>query len=331
MRNPSKLLVFLILVGSGMWASVAVAEPPARAWHAFAGNGSTVANSSRLYLFGGSGSNWQALSDFWYYRVDTLTWTVAPTGSSKPGARAHAGFSCGAGQCVTSGGNNGVALVKETWTYTEATGTWFKMNCKRFLCPSARQMSTMAYDPSRSYHVLFGGKSSAASLRDTFTFTAGRWTARTPAAKPSARDRAAATFVAGIVNKIVLFGGQVNGASPRCDMWAWTGSTWQAISASNQGPCLHSHDMAWDGNRLIVTGGYVDTSDTPSHDVWHFDFSTASSGKWTKGLDSEGCYADVHPGARMAYDIPSRQKVFFGGEKNGPNGVIRYADTMRCD
>lgn len=346
MRFTTWALASCLTLGLTGWASDAMAgkgkpappppppppapiEPPARAWHAFAGNGGITSSASRLYLIGGAGSDGQALGDFWYYRRDTATWTVAPAGSSKPGKRQWVGFSCGAGQCVTSNGNNGVGLLKETWTYTEATGNWSQVNCKRVLCPSARHMATMAYAEGLG-HLLFGGRSGSGSLGDSYVFSGGKWISMTPTTRPGTRDRAAATYVPGPVNGIVMFGGQRNSATALCDMWAWTGDNWQRIT-TNAGPCLHTHDMAWDGNRLVVTGGFTDTSDTASHDVWYFTFESATRGSWRPGADTDGCYASAKPGARMAYDIPSGRKVIFGGEQNGPNGLIRYDDLAICD
>jgi len=307
--------------------------PPARAWHAFTGNGSKAADASRLYLFGGAGSDWQAVpSDLWYYRIDQAKWLLAPTGSAVPGRRQHAGFSCGAGLCVTSNGSSGVSLLKETWIYTASSGSWAQANCKRRLCPSARQMPAMAYDVARAYHVLFGGLDGDGSLDDTYTFAGGLWTARSPATKPTARDRAAAAFVeSSLMNMVVLFGGQQDESEVLCDMFAWTGSDWAFVTPANQGPCLHSHSIAWDRDRLVVTGGYVDTHDTPSNEVWYFTFTGKYSGTWSQaGGSLASCAAGVKPGARMAYDAPSRKKVFFGGEQNSGSGVIRYDDTVVC-
>jgi hypothetical protein len=311
--------------------------PAARAWHAFTSNGSGVVDASRLYLFGGAGSDWQALpADLWYYRVDKGTWNLAPTGSTIPGRRQHMGFSCSVGQCVTSNGFNGISALKETWIYTAASASWSQVNCKRKLCPSARAMPAMAYDSARAAHLLFGGLDGSGSLDDTYVFAGGLWNARSPVNKPAARDRAAAVFVGSTgnlgINSVVLFGGQQNESKTLCDMFAWTGSNWQAVSAANKGPCLHSHSMAWDGNRIIVTGGYVDTSDTPSNDVWYFTFTSTSSGQWTKAGDGLAqCALAAKPGARMAYDLPSGKSVFFGGEENrSPGGVVRYANTVVC-
>lgn len=315
-------------------------EPPARAWHGFAGNGSAAPDASRLYLFGGSGSDWLALSDLWYYRVADARWTLAPTGRVKPGPRQHMGFSCGAGRCVAANGAY-FSTVKETWIYTEASGTWAQADCKRYTCPSARQMPTMAYDGARVYHLLFGGLSNATNLGDTYTFsnTTSRWTLQSPPDSPSARRSAAAAFVGEPVNRVVLLGGQIQRAAVLCDMWSWTGSTWEEVEQINwnDGPCLHSHSMAWDGAQLVVTGGYVDYSDTPNDAVWTFSFTEdGTAGAWSYKSDlypNTKCTGAgvIHPGARMAYDRPSGKKVFFGGEENIKGGAVRYDDLTVCE
>jgi len=314
--------------------------PPARAWHSFTDNGSTAPETSRLYLYGGGGSDGILLSDFWYFSVGDTQWTLAPTGRSSPGAHQHAGLSCGAGRCVLANGSNGGRSLEDTWVYTEDSATWSQLNCKRVLCTSARQMPTMAFDSARFHFVLFGGESNTgATLGDTYTFsgTTGRWTLQNPPTSPSPRRSAATAFVAGPVNRVVLFGGQVHESEVLCDIWSWTGSTWEEVEQLNwtEGPCLHSHSMAWDGARLIVTGGYVDTSDAPNDAVWAFTFTPdGQAGNWTYYPDLYthfDCAGDIHPGARMAYDRPSGTMVFFGGEEtvNGL-GLVRYDDTAVC-
>lgn len=320
-------------------------EPPARAWHGFTGNGSTAPEVSRLYLFGGAGSDYQPLSDLWRYRVTDAQWTLAPVGRIKPGGRQHMGFSCGAGLCVAANGSNGVSVLKETWVFTEESDIWSQLNCKYYLCPSARQMLTMAYDSARNYHLLFGGVLNWTYLDDTYTFSNSTqlWTRQNPRTSPSARRSAAAAFVAGPLNRVVLLGGQNNyGRDVLCDMWSWTGTTWEEVDQIN-GPCLHSHSMAWDGGRLVVTGGYVDTSDTANDSVWTFTFAPdGKAGTWSYyphwSVYFNPCTGApaIHPGAFMAYDRPSGKMVFFGGEENISGAgefpyVVRYGDTTVCD
>ena len=355
MRTSTLIVASLLVLGSSGWPAGAGARgkpvppppapttPPARAGHGFAWNGGTVAGDSKLYLFGGAGSDFRALDDLWFYRADLLQWFPAPTGSTKPGPRQNHGWSCGAGQCLLVNGSNGVGAVKETWTYNEGNGAWSQLSCRRFLCPSARQMMAVAFNPSVASHLLFGGFAGGTTLDDTFTFSGGRWTASVPGTRPPARRSAAIAFVPPVVGKMVMFGGMrwlTEGQSASfemlCDMWAWDGQDWERIATDQLDPggppCLSDHSMAWDGSRLIVTGGYVDTHDTPNQDVWTFSFTGASSGTWSKNLDANyyGCAYGARPGARMAHDRQSHTSVFFAGQENINNKVVRYADTVPC-
>ncbi len=316
------------------------AEPPARFWHSFTGNGSNVLKESRLFLIGGNGddtADYEMYADFWYYAVDSHQWVLAPTGRSKPSGRNHAGLSCGAGECVTSNGVR-VGLLKETWVYSERAGAWSQINCRKQLCPSARKNVAMAYDPVRSYHLLFGGEggtNGSESLDDTWTFAGGAWTREQPVSSPPARWWAAMTYVGPPVSGIVLFGGLQGYVHPFDDMWVWDGIDWQPVvfSGGLSPPSLYGHSVVWDGDRLLVTGGYIDPAncDTPNRTAWSFTFDGARSGKWSKEPDTSGCYASVKPGAVMAYDRSQKLKVFFGGGENGPNGVIAYGETTVCE
>jgi len=319
----------------------APSEPLARAWHGFTDNGSAAPDASLLYLFGGAGSNYQVLSDLWVYSVLAAKWSLAPTGKTKPGGRQHMGFSCGAGLCVVANGSNGFSNLQETWVYSEAGGTWSKMDCRRNPCPSARLLTTMAYDSERFYHVLFGGLDGRTMFDDTYTFsnTTRRWTRQDPPESPVARRSAAAAFAAGPVNRVVLLGGQIEGVAPLCDMWSWTGAAWEEVEQLNWsiGPCLHSHSMAWNGTRLVVAGGYIDVNDTPNESVWTFAFTPdGAAGEWTHYADWQAYFTCagagvIHPGARMAYDGASGKTVFFGGEENVKERLVRYGDTSVCD
>ena len=295
-------------------------------------------------MYGGGGSDAQVVPpDLWYYSAYSDRWTlVMPAGTARPGLRQHTGLSCGGGACVMEDGSSGFGLVDETWVYIEATNAWVQATCRRTIpCPSARMMETMAFDPQSGNHLLFGGRGSQAGLNDTWTFdvAALKWTLRAPTFKPTERNRAAALQVPGI--GVVMHGGQpYNARAALCDMYAWNGTNWRPIQfdTAQPYPCLHSHDVAWDGASLIVTGGYVDTSDTPSGVLWRFTFAAdGQSGTWSRTTSQGTCNQVlgtddpvIHPGARMAYDVPTQTRVWFGGEANGINGVIRYGNTVEC-
>ena len=316
--------------------------PAARAWHSFTSNGGSVFATPKLYMYGGAGSDAQVVPDyFWFYSTSARGWMlVAPNGTTRPGPLQWTGLSCGAGSCVLATGSNGVGLVGETWLYSEATNAWTSVTCgRRVTCPSPRQMVTMAFDPVRGLHLLFGGKGPTSGLNDTLTFEPAtlKWTARSPTLRPSERNRAAAVHVPGV--GIVMHGGQPASAQAAlCDMYVWNGSDWARIEfdASQPHPCLHSHDIEWDGEGLVATGGYVNTSDKPSPTNWRFSFAPGGrSGAWSQVSIGTcqpigGTDGVIHPGARMAYDDQAATRVYFGGEQNGPAGLIRYGNTVEC-
>jgi hypothetical protein len=316
--------------------------PANRAWHAFTSNGGVDVSSSRLYMYGGAGSDWQVVpADLWYYRAYDDTWTVIiPASTTKPDRRQWEGLSCTVGICVMAMGNNGGALVNEAWVYRESTNAWTKVACSRSSpCPTARHMVTMAFDSQRGNHLLFGGKGSQSpGLNDTWTLDTAtlKWTLKSPTFKPTERNRHAMADVPGI--GVVMHGGQnYVGSSPRCDMYAWNGSNWRQIQfdSGQPYPCLHSHSMAWNGQSLVVTGGYVDTSDTPSATSWRFTFTGTDSGMWSQASSGAcvpvlGTDPVIHVGAMMAYDLPTATRVWFGGEQNFEGGVVRYGNTVEC-
>jgi len=326
--------------------------PAARHWHAFASNGGTTASSSRLYMFGGAGGaqiEWQDLNDLWVYTNAGSTgarWTFVPAGSTAPGPRHHAAWSCGGGYCVLS---NGVPSYEEAWVFSESSASWSQLACsRRAPCPTRRMAAAMAYDSAAGRHVLFGGTYNWASLGDTWSFSTGtlKWTNHGSASGVPARNWAAATYVPP-TGRVALFGGFDDRSRVFDDMYLWSGSAWTPVAQVIDGtmaavPTLMNHSMAWDpvGNRLIVTGGLKDLNDTPNTDTFYVTFTSQGGGwraAWTKasgiGCQSSAGSSDtiIHPQARMAFDIPSRAQVFFGGVENLPEaGAWAYDNTVEC-
>jgi len=325
--------------------------PPARYWHNITANGGPGAATSRIYMQGGSGGA-AYLNDLWYYRADSGQWTLlTPVGRTWPTlGRGNGAITCGAGKCVLFGGTLGTKYVNETWYFSEPSDSsttvgWSQASCKtRGSCPSVRALSLMAYDPTRGYHVMFGGyhDDSPSSLGDTWTFDGTRWTLRAATSSAPVRHQGSATFVPthvsnGIpitVDKVVIFGGNPypNDPYPQalCDLWAWNGSAWEAITATGDAPCLLGATMGWDttvsGNpRLMVAGGFTeDGSNVPNTDTWYFTFTGSNSGTWSKA-STTACAPIAF--ARGAYDAPSRKMVFFGG---GDGSGYAYDATLVC-
>jgi hypothetical protein len=306
--------------------------PPARFYQSMAVNEA----GGRVYMFGGNGASGTATNDLWYYRVASGQWTALTPASRTQSlyGRALASLTCGDGQCVLFGGFS-TKVYNEAWYFTEPTGTattviWSKVSCSRTSpCPSPRYASLMAFDPTRHYRVSFGGDDSDnGSLGDTWTLAAGRWTPQQPKHLPPARYDGTATFVPRI-GKVVIFGGDSWPNSPHpkplCDLWAWDGSDWQAISATGTAPCLTGAATGWDGARLVVTGGFSDYYITRNTETWYFAFDSNSNnaGSWTKASTP---YCAPLSRARGAYEPAGNKFVFFGGYEGG----MTYDSTLVC-
>ncbi len=335
------------VLGFGLALAVSLAEargkplppptpssPPGRAWHGFTSNGAVLAEQSRLYLYGGSDSTPKALADLWYYSVDTMSWTfVVPSGRARPGPRQHMGWSCGGGGCLLTNGSNGVGLAADAWFYAQGTNAWTSVSCRRSACPSARQMVAAAYDPA-GVHLLFGGRDGSGGLNDTWIFNPETmaWNLQVRQDNwPQERNRAAAAYVPGV--GIVLLGGQDSQSlAVLCDMFNWQNNSWTRMNIAGA-PCLHSQSMAWDdtNHRLVVTGGYTDANDNRNQVTYYLSFTNGVADEWSTDPDLPGCFTSLHPGARMAFDLPTRKMVFFGGAENIGGSVVRYGDTSICN
>lgn len=325
--------------------------PAARVWHNITTNGGMTAATSRVYMHGGDNSpSLPYLNDLWYFSAASGQWTfLAPSGRSWPElGRGNGTLSCGDGKCVLFGGVTGTKALNETWYFAEpsdsaTTVSWTQVSCKTpGSCPSARYLQQMAFDPTRGYHVMFGGYRDAFTFGDTWTFSGTSWSKHSPVTSPPIRSFGSATFVPShvsggttvTVDKVVVFGGDPYPNAPYpaalCDLWAWNGSTWEAISAPDPKPCLVGATMGWDTTvadhpRLVVAGGFY-AANGPSNttDTWYFTFTGDNNGTWSKA--STVVCAPL-PYARGAYDAPSKKLVFFGGSDGRGN---EYDDTLVC-
>lgn len=266
--------------------------PPARILQSFAANGGATAATSRLYMFGGDGSDGTPIGDLWSYAnagSTAATWTFVPGGSvangTAPAGRKGAGWSCAAGLCVLAGGMS-TKLYNDTWLFNESTQTWSQVTCgRRAVCPQARAFQAMAYDPVRHVHVMFGGTIWTDWLADTYTFDTSTkaWTRRTGGKAPAAREGAAAAYAPGV--GVVMFGG-ADGSTLFNDMYVWSGTEWLPVTSTVVSdppwpvPALHLPNMAWDPVRgaLIVAKGLLTSGWVPSEDVWSVTFANSGGG-----------------------------------------------------
>ncbi len=167
--------------------------------------------------------------------------------------------------------------------------------------PSARDGSSMAYDPLRKVVILFGGYDPALrkDVGDTWKWNGKTWT-RVATTGPKARNGAGMAFDVPR-NKIVLFGG-VATYEKQADTWTWNGTKWAKVNV--KGPEERfDHSMAYypRHRRVLLFGGWF------ASDTWEWTGS-----KWIKiGADLD------RDRVAMAYDKNRGKMVFFGGFGGG--------------
>jgi hypothetical protein len=111
--------------------------------------------------------------------------------------------------------------------------------------------------------------------------------------------------------KTVLFGGFTRGSSDCVlgDTWTWDGTAWAKQSPAHSPPARYGAAMAYDGNGVVLFGGYDGTNDLA--DTW-----TWNGSDWTK-QDAPGPSARSRSAMANNPADPQNpnQAVLFGGDE----------------
>ena len=239
-------------------------------------------------------------------------------------------------QCTATSpaGNGSVDVTVTTSQGTSATGpadrftyvtlapseiTWSQL--QPATSPTARSLTSMAYDAATNTVVLFGGCTansncgSTGLLGDTWTWDGSTWTQLSPATSPPAREDAAMAYDAAN-GTIVLFGGSGSGFTSLGDTWSWDGSTWTQLSPATSPSARYGASMTYGPatGTLVLFGG-VNSSGLFFNDTWSWNGSA-----WTHLSSPSNCSATctASPGVRydfgMDYDAGTGTIILFGGQ-----------------
>lgn len=188
---------------------------------------SMTSPSSEVILFGGSDAHFLN-QETWSYAGGTWT-QLSPAAS--PSVRTGASFaSNGTTQAVLFGGANESWMLNgvQSWNGT----TWSTLIAD-FVSgsPSVRKDCAMAWYPTGSVYVLFGGQdASGHPLAETWTLNpAGpTWAQQSPTNSPSARIGASMAYDTAS-SQLILFGGKDAWGNLMNDTWRWTGTNWTQL------------------------------------------------------------------------------------------------------
>jgi hypothetical protein len=115
--------------------------------------------------------------------------------------------------------------------------------------------------------VLFGGKSAAGVLNDTWEWDGLAWTQQQDTG-PSPRWHHALAFDL-VHNLVVLFGGDPGNGNALGDTWSWDGSTWTQITTFGANPRFNAAMVSTDV-QIALFGG-TDSSNAVFRETWTFD------------------------------------------------------------
>ena len=180
-------------------------------------------SNKQVVLFGGRGNS-ANLNDTWRLSFDsmtqTYTWSNATRATSPPGLRAASmAFDTSSEQVILFGGKNSSSTcVNNTWKssfdLTTLTYIWHDITPTLITPPSARDQTSMAFNPSSGQIILFGGEDNNFNfLNDTWalsfdsTTLTYTWAIVNPVTTPYNRAFASMAFDQSS-GQSILFGGQ---------------------------------------------------------------------------------------------------------------------------
>ena len=247
----------------------------------------------------------------------TTYWTdVTSSYSNPPSDRAYGGmaYDTAAGAYILFGGENGGAVLGDTWNFTMAHG-WTELSSSSSV--AARADPAFAYDSSSSEIVLYGGCEGLSNCPagDTWVYSGGGWSQDTAGTAPTAllSSTLADDPPAG---GLLMFGGcsSFNVLGGSCN--TFTGSTylftassgWSKLSPTTSPSARSSPCMAYDptDGYVLFFGGYSGAGGFG--DTWTF-----KSNQWTNITSSLSTAPSPRSSCVMFWDASLGKIVLYGG------------------
>src|SRR5712692_6518024 len=314
---------FVASGSSPEWSEISSSPPPPQ----FSPTMAYDLADGYVVLFGGIQAGNNIVGHTWTFVGGSWTNTSAIGPSPRLGA--SMAYDSADGYLVFFGGidsspaNN---FLKDTWKFLN--GVW--TNITLTTGPSPRALTTLTYDVSDGYLVLFGGGSGifnvfpTNALHDTWRFLAASWTNITASGGPSPRFGASMAYDSADTD-VILFGGLSAGAGTFFgDTWKFLAGSWANITAIGGPSSRFAASMAYDpaDSYTVLFGGLLGTRGTGSigwgRDTWRF-----LAAVWTNIPASRS--PSSRELASMAYDGANSYVVLFGGANNSNI----FADTWK--
>ncbi|HTT25541.1 MAG TPA: kelch repeat-containing protein, partial [Thermoplasmata archaeon] len=232
----------------------------------------------------------QQYNDTWTFANGS--WTYLNISSPAPRRSAAMTWDAADGYVLLFGGiYPGSATVnsvqfQDTWSFVH--GAWHNMTApvvNSTNTPTVRWMAQMAYDPTSSAVILFGGCNAlacASSTNDTWSYSGGAWTniSGSVGIAPPVRGTASLVWYPPD-NALLLFGGSNPNQTVRGDTWELSASGWTQLSPATSPSTRGDFWMVYDptAGYLVLFGGLrysVSPTDYALSDTWIY-----GNGTWT--------------------------------------------------
>ncbi|MBK8980160.1 MAG: hypothetical protein IPM29_30025 [Planctomycetes bacterium] len=281
-------------------------SPSARLDHRMVGE---IARS-RVLLFGGNTPTGRS-AETWSW--DGASWTLQSPATSPPPTESHAmAYSTSSGRVLLFGGWTPAGRSNRTWEWRGTS--WFDVT-PTVTPPDifGRVDLQMVFDPDPAAggFLLFGGNQGGPT-NDTWQWNGTRWIARQVA--PGAR------LVPVMVTdpargEILVHGGDTGNVAG--DTWRLRNGVYSRLTPPTPGPMVQSAAAAFDGNDVVVFGGWTPAG--RSNQTWTWNGAT-----WTQRTNV-GTPPVARTAAAAATDASGQGMVLFGGDRaNNPAATWQW-------
>jgi hypothetical protein len=239
--------------------------------------------SDKILIFGGFDGSGMS-EELWAFDYETKKWTNK-TPSSGPLGRCGQGFIYDSKRdlCIMFGGvGNDEKYYNDTWKYDYNSNTWTELFPVD--SPSPRCKGGIAYDSKSDRIIWFGGYGPDKELLDetwAYNYKENTWLKMTPNVSPQARQRNPMMYD-GDSDRVILFGGWVDGDEVLGDTWAYDfdTDTWTNMNPTTSPKPRARFGRAYDPTRdvILYTHGFGG-KEGDFNDTWVYDYN---NNKWTE-------------------------------------------------
>ena len=209
--------------------------------------------SGNAVLHGGRATGDAPQTGTFTYRLDTHAWTALADKLGAVGGFA-VGYDTDADRVRLFGGNIYSSYYPNVWTWEPATGTWPGVGLSGGI--TGRSGQRWAYDQARHRFVLFGGRTKAGLLAETWEYdpAASTWTrTATGAGQPPAAEFFGLAYDAAR-GKVLMYLGAGGGRTWEYD---GAGGAWLPVANASQPGALQGATLFYDEDRraILLVGG----------------------------------------------------------------------------